>query len=325
MTGADGFIGSHVAEALLESNFRVTALAQYNSFSNLGWLPEIEKYDEVDVVAGDIRDAHFLEHSAGEASLFVHLAALIAIPHSYSSPQSYVDTNIVGTLNLMEVARKLKARRFVHTSTSEVYGTARYVPIDENHPLQAQSPYSASKIGADALVRSYVDSFEFPALTIRPFNTYGPRQSQRAVIPALAVQFLERKPSIRVGNLSATRDFTFVKDTARAFLLALTAENVVGEVVNLGTGWEVSIDGIIQILSEVTGHSPRIEVEESRLRPENSEVERLVSDNTRASKILGWQPRYAGESGFREGLDQTLSWLDDRLAAGLVDPDSYVT
>ena len=324
LTGAEGFIGSHVAEELTECGYDLTALVHYNSFGSYGWLAAASFGKIPSITMGDVRDSNqMLELTVG-SEVVVHLASLIAIPFSYEAPQSYVETNMLGTLNLLNGARKAGVRRFIHTSTSEVYGTAKYVPIDESHPIQAQSPYSASKIGADALVRSFVDSFEFPAVTLRPFNTFGPRQSQRAVIPTLAAQFLAKAPRIKVGALKPTRDFTFVTDTAKAFALSMTAPGIEGEVLNLGTGWEVSVEGIIDLLAELTGHQPEIAVEEARLRPRGSEVERLLSDNSKAKRLLGWEPRYVGESGFREGLKLTLEWLEKELVAGRVKPEAYV-
>jgi NAD dependent epimerase/dehydratase len=324
VTGSEGFIGSHVTEELAKGSHDLTALVQYNSFAYTGWLQEATFGEAPTIRLGDIRDPNqMLELSFG-ADVVVHLASLIAIPFSYEAPHAYVETNILGTLNLLTSARTAGVRRFVHTSTSEVYGTAKYVPIDENHPLQAQSPYSASKIGADALVRSYVDSFDFPAVTLRPFNTFGPRQSQRAVIPTLGAQFLAKAPRIKVGALKPTRDFTFVTDTAKAFALSMTAPGIEGEVINLGTGWEVSVEGIIDLLADLTGHKPEIELDEGRLRPHASEVERLLSDNSKAKRLLGWEPQYVGESGFREGLKLTLDWLEKELVSGRVKPDTYV-
>lgn len=324
MSGADGFIGSHVVEQLLQEGLNVSAMAQYNSFASVGWLSEVTASESLKISLGDIRDQVFLREEIEGVDYVLHLAALIAIPHSYKAAQSYLETNVLGTLNCLDSSRTFGVKRFIHTSTSEVYGTAKYVPIDESHPIQAQSPYSASKIGADALVRSYVDSFELPAVTLRPFNTFGPRQSQRAVIPTLGAQFLAKVPRIMVGALKPTRDFTFVTDTAKAFALSMTEPSIEGEVLNLGTGWEVSVEGIIDLLAELTGHQPEITVEEARLRPRGSEVERLLSDNSKAKRLLGWEPRYVGESGFREGLKLTLEWLEKELVAGRVKPEAYV-
>ena len=324
VSGADGFIGSHVVERLLDQGLQVSAMAQYNSFASVGWLSELAPSERLSVCLGDIRDQGFLRLETVGIDYFLHLAALIAIPHSYQATQSYLETNVLGTLNSLESSRAAKVKRFIQTSTSEVYGTAKYVPIDERHPIQAQSPYSASKIGADALVKSFADSFGFPAVTLRPFNTFGPRQSQRAIIPTLGAQFLAKAPRVNVGALKPTRDFTFVTDTAEAFALSMTATGIEGEVINLGTGWEVSVEGIIDLLADITGHKPEIEVDEARLRPRGSEVERLLSDNSKAKSLLGWQPEYTGEAGFRAGLQITLDWLEKELVAGRIKPETYV-
>jgi dTDP-glucose 4,6-dehydratase/UDP-glucose 4-epimerase len=248
VTGSEGFIGSHLVEELLANGHDVRALVQYNSLGSIGWLEEAKHHPSLEIVAGDIRDSAQMINLCKDIQSVIHLAALIAIPYSYDAPDSYVQTNIMGTLNMLNAARSAGVERFLHTSTSEVYGTAQYVPIDEFHPMQPQSPYSASKIAADAMTQSFFNSFSFPVTTIRPFNTYGPRQSLRAVIPTLGAQFLAKSPSLKVGALSPTRDFTFVKDTARAFVLALTAKDIEGEVINLGAGFEVSVADIISEL-----------------------------------------------------------------------------
>lgn len=324
ITGSEGFIGSHVIENLSRGDHNLTALVQYNSQGSLGWLDELVCDAPHKIKLGDVRDSGQMMDLTKDADCVIHMASLIAIPYSYEAPQAYVETNILGTLNVLNGARSAAVKRFIQTSTSEVYGTALRVPMTEGHPLQAQSPYSASKIGADALVQSYVDSFDLPAVTIRPFNTFGPRQSQRAVIPTLGAQFLAKSRQVRVGALKPTRDFTFVTDTARAFSLALTAPDIDGEVIHLGTGWEISVEGILDLLSDITGHRPAIEIDHSRIRPPSSEVERLVSDNTKAKRLLGWEPELFGETGFRRGLELTLEWLDSELAAGKINPDDYV-
>jgi NAD dependent epimerase/dehydratase len=324
ITGAGGFIGSHLVELLAASGALLRTLDEYQSYGRPSWLSSLNRSPNVEVFTGDVRDYGQMRSLVKGSESVLHLASLIAIPYSYSAPHSYAQTNIIGTLNLLEAAREAGVRRFIHTSTSEVYGTAMYVPIDEDHPIQAQSPYSASKIGADALVRSFVDSFDFPAVTLRPFNTFGPRQSQRAVIPTLAAQFLSRAPRIRVGSLKPTRDFTYVTDTARAFAMSLDAQGIEGEVINLGTGWEVSIEGIIELLTDLTGHKPLIEVDENRIRPVESEVQRLLSDNSKAKRLLDWEPEFAGEAGFKRGLGLTLEWLDDELSRGHIKPEEYV-
>ncbi len=324
VTGSEGFIGSHVVSAYLDSGYEVRALVQYNSFGSKGWLENLDESEGLDVVFGDLRDPYQMHSILEGVDIVAHLGALIAIPYSYSSPDAYVATNIQGTLNVLNASRSAGVKQFIHTSTSEVYGTARYVPIDENHPIQAQSPYSASKIGADAIVRSFVDSYSFPATTIRPFNTFGPRQSQRAVIPSLGLQFLRRQESLHVGALHPTRDFTYVTDTASAFLAATLNEASLGEVINLGTGWEVSVSGVIEILKHVTGHSPKIVSDSNRLRPEASEVERLLSDNSKAKKLLGWQPKYVGEHGFTDAVKLTLGWLQDQDKLGKLPKNDFV-
>lgn len=324
VTGSEGFIGSHLVEELLANGHDVRALVQYNSLGSIGWLEEAKHHPSLEIVAGDIRDPAQMINLCKDVQSVIHLAALIAIPYSYDAPDSYVQTNIMGTLNMLNAARSAGVERFLHTSTSEVYGTAQYVPIDEFHPMQPQSPYSASKIAADAMTQSFFNSFSFPVTTIRPFNTYGPRQSLRAVIPTLGAQFLAKSPSLKVGALSPTRDFTFVKDTARAFVLALTAKDVEGEVINLGAGFEVSVADIISELREITGHQPEVHVEQARVRPENSEVERLLSDNSKAKKLLGWEPNFKGRDGFKSGLQETLNWISSRIESDSFDPGLYV-
>ena len=324
VTGSEGFIGSHLVEELLANGHDVRALVQYNSLGSIGWLEEAKHHPSLEIVAGDIRDSAQMINLCKDVQSVIHLAALIAIPYSYDAPDSYVQTNIMGTLNMLNAARSAGVERFLHTSTSEVYGTAQYVPIDEFHPMQPQSPYSASKIAADAMTQSFFNSFSFPVTTIRPFNTYGPRQSLRAVIPTLGAQFLAKSPSLKVGALSPTRDFTFVKDTARAFVLALTAKDIEGEVINLGAGFEVSVADIISELREITGHQPEVQVEQARVRPENSEVERLLSDNSKAKKLLGWEPNFKGRDGFKSGLQDTLNWISSRIESDSFDPGLYV-
>jgi len=324
VTGADGFIGSHLVEQLLANGHSVVAMAQYNSFGDVGWLSDVEPSSQLEIQLGDIRDMTQLRDFVEGAETVIHLAALIAIPYSYVAPHSYFETNVMGTLNLVKVSQEVGVKNFIHTSTSEVYGTANYVPIDELHPIKAQSPYSASKIGADAVVRSFVDSFDFPAITIRPFNTFGPRQSQRAVIPALAAQFLTRKPVIKVGTLTTLRDFTFVSDTVNGFVSALDRSDLKGEVINLGTGHEVSISQIVELLSELTNHKPMVETDPKRVRPDKSEVGRLMSDNRKARELLGWSPKMSGTEGLKQGLIETLNWLETQLESGRASGGEYV-
>ena len=311
ITGAEGFIGSHVVEALVRAGQQVRAMVLYNSFNSWGWLDSLapEVLAEVEVIPGDVRDYASVREFARDADVVYHLAALIAIPWSYRSPRSYVETNVIGTLNVMDAARELETPRIVHTSTSEVYGTAVVTPINEDHPLQAQSPYSATKVGADKIVESYVQSFGVPAVTIRPFNTFGPRQSARAVIPTILTQLLGGVERIALGDLRPTRDFTFVQDTADAFVALGTAprQSVVGHVFNVGTGVEVSIGDLAALLAEVTGRDAAVVADPDRLRPAASEVMRLVCDASRLRDATGWQPRVS----LRDGLDITAKWFAD--------------
>lgn len=313
VTGADGFIGSHLVEALVRQGCNVRAFVLYNSFNSWGWLddPAADVRGKFEVFAGDIRDPHGMRKAMEGVDVVLHLAALIAIPFSYHSPDAYVDTNVRGTLNVLQAARDLDVSRVVHTSTSEVYGTARYVPIDEEHPLQGQSPYSATKIGADQLALSFHRSFATPVTVIRPFNTYGPRQSARAVIPATIIQLLSGNTSLRLGALRPTRDFNFVADTVRGFIAAATSDAAVGEVVNVGSNFEISIGDTVRVISEVCGVEAVIETDPQRLRPEASEVDRLWASNAKAAKVLGWTPSYGGLEGFRRGLVETVAWFRD--------------
>ena len=325
LTGADGFIGSHLAEHLVRSGHEVKALAIYNSQGSWGWLDTLpaDIKDSLEVVLGDIRDPYHMNQLAAGQDAIMHLAALIAIPFSYVAPDMYVQTNVQGTLNLLNAARANGVSRFIHTSTSEVYGTAQYVPMDEGHILQGQSPYSASKIGADQMVRSFYSSFELPTMTIRPFNTYGPRQSARAVIPTIISQLAAGKKSINLGALTPTRDFTYVTDTARGFEKALHATTGIGEVTNLGVGFEVSIGQTFDIINEIMGAGAVATEDPNRIRPKNSEVERLFSDNTKAKSVLGWQPEIVGIEGFRVGLEKTIDWFSKPENLAHYRPDEY--
>ena len=311
VTGADGFIGSHLTEALVRQGFKVRAFVMYNSFNSWGWLdhcdPEIK--GQFEVFSGDIRDHYGVKTAMMGCDAVLHLAALIAIPYSYHSPDTYVDTNIKGTLNVLQAARELGVKRLIHTSTSEVYGSARVVPITEEHPLQGQSPYSATKIAADQLAYSFYASFGMPVVTIRPFNTYGPRQSARAVIPTIITQIASGTRQIKLGAVLPTRDFSYVRDTVAGFLAALNSENGLGEVVNLGSNFEVSMGDTAQIIGEVMGVQIEIISDEARLRPENSEVARLWADNAKAFRLFGWSPSYSGRDGFRRGLIETVEWF----------------
>ena len=311
VTGADGFIGSHLTEALVRQGFTVRAFIYYNSFNSWGWLDQCadDIKSQFEVFPGDIRDPHGVKEAMKGCDAVLHLAALIAIPFSYHSPDTYVDTNIKGTLNVLQAARELGVRRVVHTSTSEVYGTARFVPITEKHPLQGQSPYSASKIAADQLAYSFHASFDLPVVIIRPFNTYGPRQSARAVIPTIITQIATGKNSIKIGALTPTRDFSYIQDTVAGFIAALKAENGLGEVVNIGSNFEISIGDTAQMIAECMGVPIEMISDEVRMRPESSEVERLWADNSKAKELFGWQPTHGGRDGFKRGLIETIDWF----------------
>lgn len=312
VTGADGFIGSHLVEELVKEGYSVKAFAYYNSFNRWGWLdtlpPEIMK--EVEVFTGDIRDPNGVRVSMNNCSQVFHLAALIAIPFSYHSPDSYVDTNIKGTLNVLQAARDLNLEKVLITSTSEVYGTAQYVPIDEKHPFQGQSPYSATKIGADRLAESFHRSFSLPVAIVRPFNTYGPRQSARAVIPTMISQLLAGKAEINLGALTPTRDFNYVKDTARGFIAIAKSEKTIGEEINIATGKEVSIGALAETLIQQLNPSATIFCEEERLRPEKSEVNRLLGCNKKMLELTSWTPQYSLE----EGLEETISFIKNNMS-----------
>lgn len=311
VTGAEGFIGSHLAEELVRAGCRVRALVLYNSFNSWGWLdhlePEIRK--SLEVVPGDIRDPAGIKKAMKGCDIVFHLAALIAIPYSYQCPASFLDTNIKGTLNVLEAANELGVARVVHTSTSEVYGTARFVPITEDHPLQAQSPYAASKIGADQVALSFHASFGTPVTIIRPFNTYGPRQSARAVIPTIITQIAMGKKKINLGSLHTTRDFSYVKDTVQGFMALAQAAGVIGEVINIGSNFEISIGETLRLVADIMGKRIEVETDEQRIRPAKSEVERLWADNAKARNLAGWEPGYAKLEGFRQGLTETIAWF----------------
>ncbi len=313
VTGADGFIGSHLTEELIRRGFDVRAFVYYNSFNSWGWLDTLptEIKSHLDVFAGDIRDPYGVKEAMKGCTHVLNLAALIAIPYSYHSPSMYVDTNITGTLNVVQAARELGIQKVVHTSTSEVYGTAQYVPIDESHPLQGQSPYSATKIAADQLALSFYRSFETPVAIIRPFNTYGPRQSARAVIPTIIGQLANGQKSIQLGAISPTRDFNYVKDTVDGFISVLDHDQSLGEVINIGSNYEVSIGETAQMIANIMNVDLEIVTDEQRLRPEKSEVERLWADNKKAKKLLGWEPSYGGKEGFKRGLTETIDWFSN--------------
>lgn len=304
VTGAGGFIGSHLVEHLAKQGASVQALIHYNALNSHGWLDASEVKNDVEVIAGDISDADSVRRLLQGQDIVFHLAALIGIPYSYVAPVAYVQTNIVGTLNVLQAARQFELERVVHTSTSEVYGTALYTPIDESHPLQGQSPYSATKIAADKLAESYYRSFDVPVVTVRPFNTFGPRQSTRAVIPTIITQCLQGD-TIRLGKLTPTRDLNYVQNTVQGFVKAAEAQDVTGEVINIGSGEEISIGDLAQLIAEIMGRKIEIVSDEQRLRPEKSEVDRLLADNSRAREWLGWEPTIS----LKEGLEHTINWI----------------
>lgn len=311
VTGADGFIGSHLVESLFEQGYNVKAFAYYNSFNSWGWLDSLskEKLKEIEVFTGDIRDPNGVREAMKGIDEVFHLAALIAIPFSYHSPDSYVDTNIKGTLNVLQAARDLKTSRILITSTSEVYGTAMYVPIDEKHPYQGQSPYSATKIGADRLAESFYRSFNMPITIVRPFNTYGPRQSARAVIPTIITQLLSGQEEIKLGSLTPTRDFNYVKDTAQGFIEIAKSERTIGEEINIATQTEISIGDLTTEIMKQINPNAKIICEEERLRPENSEVNRLLGANSKIKELTNWRPQYS----FSKGIEETIDWMRSNL------------
>ncbi len=319
VTGADGFIGSHLTERLLEAGYEVKAFAYYNSFNTWGWLDTLpaDKLKEIEVFTGDIRDPNGVRHAMADVDAVFHLAALIAIPFSYHSPDSYVDTNIKGTLNVLQAARDFNLERVLVTSTSEVYGTARYVPIDEKHPYQGQSPYSATKIGADRLAESFYRSFALPVSIVRPFNTFGPRQSARAVIPTIISQLLAGNEEIKLGSLTPTRDFNYVKDTANGFLAIARSDKTIGEEINIATQREISIGDLAKEIIGQINPKARIICDEERLRPEKSEVNRLLGSNEKIKRLTDWEPGYT----FAEGIQETIRWIGEHMEA--YKPDIY--
>ena len=326
VTGADGFIGSHLTEALVHAGHEVRALSQYNSINSNGWLDSLSNdiLEEVDIVPGDVRDRSQMMAIIRGRDAVLHLAALIAIPYSYQAPQSYIDTNITGTLNVLEAVRLDGNARLIHTSTSEVYGSALFVPITEDHPLRGQSPYSASKIAADQLVYAYYSSFGLPATTRRPFNTYGPRQSQRAVIPAIISQLISGVKTIELGALTPTRDFNFVDDTVQGYIKALTADDIFGTTINLGSGFEISIGETVKLITKIMNYDVEVVSADVRMRPKNSEVDRLLAANERAKDLLDWTPSFGGLQGFRRGLEATISWFSNPENMKRYAPTKYI-
>lgn len=316
VTGADGFIGSHLTEELVKLGYNVRAMTCYNSFNSWGWLDYSDKQiiDNLEIFSGDIRDSECVRQASKDRDTIFHLAALIAIPYSYKAPESYIDTNVKGTLNVVQAAKDFGIQRVLHTSTSEVYGTAQYVPIDEKHPLQGQSPYSASKIGADQIALSFNRSFETPVVVIRPFNTYGPRQSARAVIPTIITQLLNKPQTLKLGALSPTRDFNYVKDTVLGFIKGAEApiEKVSGQVINIGSNFEISIGDTARVISDVIGLEVDIVCENERLRPKKSEVNRLWCENKKAKELLDFVPQYSGTKGFKKGILETVEWFSQK-------------
>lgn len=306
VTGADGFIGSHLTEALLARGYRVRALSQYNSFNNWGWLEDVAPSDRLEIVCGDVRDPDFCRHICRGTDVVFHLAALIAIPYSYVAPDSYVDTNIKGTLNMCQAARDCGVERIVVTSTSEVYGTAQYVPIDEKHPRQPQSPYSATKIGADAIAESFYRAFDLPVVIARPFNAYGPRQSARAIIPTIISQIATGKGRLKLGDLSPTRDFNYVTDTAAGFIALAEAPGIEGRSINIATGTEVTMADTLAAIADIMGADVETVVDPERLRPAKSEVNRLCGDNTLITTLTDWRPAHTLEQGLRKTVDWFL-------------------
>lgn len=325
VTGADGFIGSHLTEMLVRDGYDTRAFVMYNSQNSWGWLDRAPKdvAGQFEVVAGDIRDPHGIAEAMKDVDIVLHLAALIAIPFSYDSPDAYVQTNVTGTLNVLQAARRLGTSRVVSTSTSEVYGTAQFVPITEEHPLNAQSPYAATKVGADQLALSFHRSFKTPVAVLRPFNTYGPRQSARAVIPTIISQIAAGARQIKLGSLTPTRDFTFVRDTARGFIQAMQCDAAVGRVTNIGAGFEISIGDTVSTIAEAMGAEVEVVQDESRMRPEASEVERLFAGTEQAQELFGWNPAFGGRDGFLRGLAETAEWFQDPANLAAYKTDRY--
>ncbi|MGV1099871.1 NAD-dependent 4,6-dehydratase LegB [Thiovibrio sp. JS02] len=307
VTGADGFIGSHLTEMLAKKGARVKALSQYNSFNYWGWLEDIDCLNEIEVLTGDIRDPHYCKHITRGVDVVFHLAALIAIPYSYVAPDSYVDTNVKGTLNICQAAKENGCEKVIHTSTSEVYGTAQYVPIDEKHPLQPQSPYSASKIGADCMAMSFFNAFELPVTIARPFNTYGPRQSARAIIPTIITQIAKGATQLKLGDLTPTRDLNYVTDTCRGFIALAECDQCIGETVNIGSNYEVTMAQVVDEIKSIMGSKVTIITEQQRLRPAKSEVFRLWCDNGKIHALTGFKPEHT----LRQGLEKTINWFAD--------------
>jgi NAD dependent epimerase/dehydratase len=305
VTGADGFIGSHLTELLVKKGFHVKALNQYNSFNNWGWLENVSCKNDIEILSGDIRDSNYCKVISKDVEIIFHLAALIAIPFSYIAPGSYMETNAKGTLNICEAAKENGISKLIHTSTSEVYGTAQYIPIDENHPLQPQSPYSASKISADAIAMSYYHSFDLPVTIARPFNIYGPRQSARAIIPSIITQIASGYKKIKIGDVTPTRDFNYVEDSCRGLVMLAENDKTIGEIINVGSNSEISISDTFQLINELMSSDVTLDIDLQRNRPKKSEVFRLCCDNTKIKEMIGYKPQI----NFRDGLKKTIKWL----------------
>lgn len=325
ITGADGFIGSHLVEKLIRLGCDVRAFSYYNSFNHWGWLetltPEIKQ--QLEIITGDIRDTHRVKEAVDGCQVVLHLAAIIAIPYSYSAPMTYIDVNVNGTLNLLMAARDAGVEKFVHTSTSEVYGSAQSVPISEQHRLHAQSPYAASKIAADQLAISFYHSFDLPVVIARPFNTYGPRQSMRAVIPTVIMQIANHQSEIKLGSLYPTRDFNFIDDTVKGFIAMASTEGILGEVINLGSNYEISIGDTVNLIAKLMGKEIHIVSEQNRIRNESTEVDRLWADNSKAYQLMDWKPEYSTIEGFTRGLQQTITWFCNPNNMKFYKPDIY--
>ncbi len=325
ITGSEGFIGSHLTESLIKRGYDVRCFVLYNSFNSWGWLDSLPNKTKrkLDVFLGDIRDIQCVKRAMKGCNVVIHLAALIGIPYSYEAPNSYIDTNVSGTLNLLKTANELSIKKFIHTSTSEVYGSAKYVPIDELHPLQAQSPYSASKISADHLVYSFFSSFNLPTIIARPFNTYGPRQSARALIPTVISQILSKQKEIKIGSTFPTRDFNYISDTVEAFIKIIDYKFSKFEIFNIGSNFEVSIQETIKLIAELMNSKINIKKDKKRIRPKNSEVNRLWCNNSKALKMLKWKPKYNNLLGFKKGLNETINWYSNKNNLSLYKSDIY--
>jgi NAD dependent epimerase/dehydratase len=325
VTGADGFIGSHLTETLVNLGYDVKAFVLYNSFNSWGWLDRSPKHiqENLEVFMGDVRDPHGVRAAVKGCDAILHLASLIAIPYSYHSPDVYIDTNVKGTLNILQAAKDFGIEKVIHTSTSEVYGTAKFVPITEEHPLLGQSPYSASKIGADQLAYAFFASYNLPVMTIRPFNTYGPRQSARAVIPTIITQIASGKRQIQLGATSPTRDFNYVEDTVAGFIAALKNGQAWGETINIGSNYEISIEDTVGLIAKLMNVDLEISSDEQRFRPKNSEVERLWADNQKAKRLLDWSPQFAGLQGLERGLSETIAWFLEKENLSAYKADIY--